>query len=312
MKKWLLALFIILALLIGAVYLFIPNYIKIHKNVALAANDKGLLRKLGDGSAWSQWWPDAAVAADTSYTIHGNNYKIIQRTFNAVRVAITNDNMNGISEILLVGLANADSSRLSWDARIPTSYNPIRRLQIYLAAKKAEKDMDDLTAKFQSHFSMVKNVYDYEIRKEKVIDSTLVSTYTTMEGYPSDSSIYQLIGVLRTYISANGAKETGSPMLNVSTSDSIHFLLRAAIPVDKVLPSSGNITYKWMLGGGNILLADVKGGPGTVKNALQKMESYVVDYRRIVPAIYFLSLVTERMQQPDTSQWITRIYYPVM
>ena len=28
------------------------------------------------------------------------------------------------------------------------------------------------------------------------------------------------------------------------------------------------------------------------------------------PAIPFESLVTNRMQEPDTSKWVTKIYYP--
>jgi hypothetical protein len=106
--------------------------------------------------------------------------------------------------------------------------------------------------------------------------------------------------------------ETGFPMLNIYKTDSVNYLTRVAIPVDKKLPSSGNISYKWMLGGGNILVTDVRGGPFSIDSAFQQLEYYVHDYNRTSPAIPFQSLVTDRSKVPDTTKWITRLYYPVM
>jgi hypothetical protein len=106
--------------------------------------------------------------------------------------------------------------------------------------------------------------------------------------------------------------ETGNPMLNVHTTDSINYLTRVAIPIDKRLPSVKNIEHKWMMGGGKILVAEVRGGPSSINNALRQMENYIHDYGRTVPAIPFQSLVTDRLNLPDTTKWITKIYYPVM
>jgi hypothetical protein len=67
-----------------------------------------------------------------------------------------------------------------------------------------------------------------------------------------------------------------------------------------------------MLGGGNILVTDVNGGPSAIKYAFDRLEEYVSDTKRIPPAIPFESLITDRRKERDTSKWITRIYYPVM
>jgi hypothetical protein len=101
-------------------------------------------------------------------------------------------------------------------------------------------------------------------------------------------------------------------MLHITTSDSLQFTTRVAIPVNKKLPGSGSISYRWMLGGGNILVTEVKGGPYSIRQAFRQLEYYVVDHRRIAPAIPYESLVTDRRSQKDTAQWVTRIYYPVM
>jgi hypothetical protein len=38
----------------------------------------------------------------------------------------------------------------------------------------------------------------------------------------------------------------------------------------------------------------------------------VQDHQRVAPAIPFQSLVTDRTKQPDTSKWVTRLYWPIM
>ena len=67
-----------------------------------------------------------------------------------------------------------------------------------------------------------------------------------------------------------------------------------------------------MLGGGNILITEVKGGSNKINNAYKQIRNYISDYNRIAPAIPFESLVTDRSKEPDSSKWVTRIYYPVM
>jgi hypothetical protein len=82
------------------------------------------------------------------------------------------------------------------------------------------------------------------------------------------------------------------------------------IPVNKVLNESGDIVLKRMVLG-NILEAEVQGGTFRVNQAAKQLEHYVSDYKYSSPAIPFQQLVTNRLQEPDSSRWITRLYYPV-
>ena len=45
---------------------------------------------------------------------------------------------------------------------------------------------------------------------------------------------------------------------------------------------------------------------------MKQMEQYVSDHKYVRIAIPFQSLVTDRMNEPDSSKWITKIYYPIM
>ncbi len=166
--------------------------------------------------------------------------------------------------------------------------------------------------RIQQFYAKEENLYGREIKKEYVLDSTLISTSGTSEGYPTTESIYQLVSNLKNFAEKNGAQQTGHPMLNIYTADSSIYTTKVALPVDKKLKNSGNIAYRWMLGGGSILVTEVKGGPYTIQKAFTEMENYISDFHRTAPAIPFQSLITDRSKEPDTSKWLTKLYWPVM
>lgn len=101
-------------------------------------------------------------------------------------------------------------------------------------------------------------------------------------------------------------------MLNVHKNGDSSYLVKVALPVDKQLKDAGDIQYRWMLKGGNILVTEIKGGPSKIEKAFTEMRNYVEDHQRIAPAIPFQSLVTDRREEPDTNKWITKLYWPVM
>jgi len=315
MKKWLIAILILLLLFIASIYLFVPNIISISQSIPINANKDGLYRNLSDERNWNQWWPaDTALVKDSLYHFFSYNdyfYRIDNKAFSSFRISITNKNFIAITSLNLFD-TRLDSVKLLWGARIPASYNPLRRLQVYFKSRNLNRDMKIILEKMQSFFSKTENVYGFDIKNASVVDTALISTFASSKGYPATEFVYGLIDQLKKYITAQSAKETGFPMLNISTADSINFLTKVAIPTDKELPSSGNISYKWMLGGGNILVTEVRGGPASITKAFQQVENYVNDHQHRSPAIPFQSLVTDRRLEPDTSKWITRIYYPIL
>jgi hypothetical protein len=315
MKKWLIATLILLFLLVASIYLFIPNIISVSQSISIKANKDGLYRNLFEEKNWGKWWPaDTVWEKDGLHHFSSYNdyvYRIDNKGISSFGISITGKNFKAVTSLILFS-TRLDSVKLVWEARIPASYNPLKRLQVYLKSRKLSNDIKTILEKMQSFFSKTGNVYGFDIRNTSVVDTALISTFASSNDYPSTEFVYGLIDQLKKYITAQSAKETGFPMLNVSTADSINFLIKVAIPTDKELPSSGNISYKWMRGGGNILVTEVKGGPSTIAKAFQQIENYVTDHEHKSPAIPFQSLITDRRLEPDTTKWITRIYYPVL
>jgi hypothetical protein len=313
MKKILISLVIIVVLLIACTYIFIPGSIRVSKSVTINAPKDALYRKLVNARDWSEWWPEKRNPTDTSiaYTLQGIRFYPGDPKVISLPVSLKTANFSGSSEITFIP-KGIDSTTLQFDVSIPTTNNPFKRIAAYKKAKKLANQFSTMLTAIKNTYSNTKNLYNYDIQKKLVIDSTLIFTSVEIKGVPDINSIYLLIDKLKNYISRNNAKETGEPMLNILTKDSITYLVKLAIPVDKKLPSSGDISYRWMLGGGNILITEVKGDQTEINNAYKQILNYISDYHRIAPAIPFESLVTDRRKEPDSSKWVTRIYYPVM
>jgi hypothetical protein len=153
------------------------------------------------------------------------------------------------------------------------------------------------------------NVYGMSIARQKVVDTLLISTKFISNTYPTTAEIYSAINDLKKYISKEGATETNPPMLNVSPEDTSYRVM-VAIPINKQIKETDNFTIKKMIPG-KILMAEVKGGSFATREALKQMNLYLNDNYLSSPAMPFESLITERLQEPDTTKWITKIYYPI-
>jgi hypothetical protein len=137
-----------------------------------------------------------------------------------------------------------------------------------------------------------------------------LATHKIFKSYPETSEVYGIISKLRDYAIKNGAKENDYPMLNITQLENKDYQMMVAIPLNKPVPTKGNIVINKMVLG-NILVTEVKGGKNTIENAFIQLSNYIRDKRHSSPAIPFESLVTNRIAEPDTTKWITKIYYPI-
>lgn len=315
MKKWLIALAILLIVAVASVYLFIPNIIRLGREISFAANIHGVQRTLFATKNWNKWWPGdktAVVGSDTATTFFYNGHRY---AFNAKRVSLTIPiSENGVTAMTSLNIIplSGDSLKFAWEGWMTTSYNPVKRMQAWFKSERLSEDMNTILKKMQAFLVNPENVYGLYIRQEKVADSFLVSTIGVANGYPDIPFIYSLIDRLRQHVTARSGKVTGYPMLNISTSDSLKYLVMTALPVNRELAISPGIINKKMMTGAKVLTTEVTGGPSSVSAAFHQVGIFVSDYQITAPAIPFFSLITDRRLEPDTSHWVTKIYYPIM
>ncbi len=289
---------------LAAIYLFIPSVIRINVKISLNAALPGVYRMLSNESNWDKWWPGIP------FTCNNQFYKIQGRKFNAFDILVQNGKDSFNSQIELISIT-ADTMAIEWNAELKTSKNPLTRIDQYRRAKQTRRDMGFILRNLKPFFEKEENIYGFDVKEIKVVDSVLITTRRSFDHPPGTSEIYSMIQALKNYISKNTGKEKNFPMLHVWF-DGSQYEVMTAIPVDRELPKTNEFEPKFLLKGGNILETEIKGGPNKVDHAFKEFENYRADHQYTSPAIPFGQLVTDRIKEADTSKWITRLYYPVL
>lgn len=314
MKKLLIAVALICILLVAVVYIFIPSTTPVKHVAIIPANANVIYRSLTNPKAIQKWWFDKN-AVDTvrggvkpTFVKDGVSYTFIPSVFNVVEVQI-NNGKEPLSTYITILTIDKYSSRMEWEGSIDNSNNFFKRIQQYFQTRKIENNIAGIFEKLQDFLNDGENIYGLNIQIEKVKDTLLLATRMITTAYPTKEQYYSLIQTLKDHIARNGALETNYPMLNIMRlGDKMETMV--AIPVNKEIPVTGNIEVKRMVMG-NIVSAQVKGGINSINEGIQQVENFVYENGLKSPALPFQSLVTNRMQEQDSTKWITKLYYPV-
>lgn len=308
LKTFFLLLSILLILTIFVFYLFIPSTIKISEVTATNCPANAAVRHLNNITEWAKWWPNSSEK-NGSYSYNGYSFTPHRGLLNTLAVDVKKG-FDTLDSYLSIMPAGRDSVLITWQGVKRSSINPFERFANYDDAESISATIARLLSDLKSFLGKAENVYGSKITETTVKDTLLFSAKQTLRRYPSTSDIYSLISKIRMEIEKQNAGETGYPMLNISRSDS-SYVLYVAIPVNKVMSNADGCKFKIMIPG-NILVTEVKGGEKTTDEALKQLSNYVNDRSLQTPAIPFASLVTERNKEPDTSKWITKVYYPIL
>ncbi len=186
-------------------------------------------------------------------------------------------------------------------------WRPLQQLSLMRQEREHARLMDTLS-KF---FGRADLVYGFRIEHQQVTDGTLLSLRQRFDHEPTAADIAGMVDAVRSRILSLGAKETNHPMLNVYRTEDGGIEAMTAIATDREIQEDAPFSLKRMLPGGNILVAEVKGGPHRIRACQEAVDAYVKDHRMLSPAMPFQRMITDRHAEPDTSKWITTINYPV-
>ncbi|MEO5783322.1 MAG: hypothetical protein ABIQ07_08635 [Ginsengibacter sp.] len=317
MKKILIVLLVLSCVAFIGIYVFIPGKINFREVILIKANQINANRFITDESKWNKWWPKATIRneqaniiqTDTNYFYKNYYYAVILKMIQGDSIIINNNSIR-INSLLNIIPINSDSVAIQWKGQSASISDPVKRFKNYLDSKKIEKGIEDILQSMKIFLENKDSLYGIHIDQIQVKDTLLVATKYSSITYPTTTEIYTLIKSLKDFISKQEAIETNYPMLNIMQ-DSGRFSTMVAIPVNKLIPTKNNFLSKRMVPG-KILITEVRGGDYTANQALKQIELYMNDYHLTPPAIPFQSLVTDRSKEPDTTKWITKIFYPVM
>ena len=299
--------FIIIAVLIF--YFVIPFSKSFHYETQANCTYTAAARQIIHKDRWHSWWPGEKIN-DTLYEYENYKYRLEKILLNGIKTTVFN-NEDSIKGFIQFGDYGTDSTQFQWTSNYNYSSNPIAKLSAFFQRKKIQKNIQSLLDHMQTYFNKQENVYGMKVAEEKITQSSLMSLKDTFQHYPSTAEIYNMIQPLEDYIHKTGGEKIGYPMLHVQKNEPANFAVMVAIPTATILPSQGRFELKQMVLNSPVLVGKVKGGILTIIDGVNELSNYVTDYHKLSPAISFQSLVTNRLSEPDTSKWITKLYYPV-
>jgi hypothetical protein len=312
MKRIVSTALILVVVFLILVYIFIPPRIEVKSVVPMRCNGGGADRALGDTSTWDRWWPgdnrSQGREENGALSFRGSRYRINRRLLRSFEIGVAGKGNEVMTMLSVFPGIYPDSSSLIWTFNMECGPNPIDRIIQYQRALALKDDMDTIMGHIRAYLTE-DHVYGISIREMPVGDSLIVENTRLLAGNPTTADIYEDVRKVRSYILAHGGKVTGYPKVNI-TKRKDGCLLRVALPTDTPMPGSGNIKMNELYQGRH-LETEVRGGDGTINEAMLQMNNYINDYHRTVIAVPFLSLVTDRSAEPDSTKWITRIFYPV-
>jgi hypothetical protein len=302
----------IVLLLIGIIiiYLFIPQQIIITQTTTNEVSEINASRFLLQEKNWSKWWPGQKYTHESkSFIYKGDNYHFEQSTNSGVTLLIAEKDDNFESNITLLAEDNL-KVRITWTVVLHSGNNVIKRIRQYQHAKEINRNISTILQHLKTFLENERNVYGINIRLSKVQDPVMLATTIITNRYPDMALVQALIQKLHKQIKDQNGLETNHPMLDINQVSKSQYQAIVAIPIKKeIKPGFGCFINKMVLG--NILEADVKGGPNTIKYGLNELRMFSKDYRFTSPAMPFESMVTDRSMEKDTSKWVTKIYYPI-
>ena len=300
-------------LAIFASYLLIPATVVFSKVIHLNTSAATAERAFSSSTERLKWWPrQASKTADSigkqRHTLGEYAYAFPGQYFSGSIISIHHGQQKFNSSIHVVSF-RVDSIALKWKSELPATNNPFKRISNYSTALDFKKNMAQILDSLDLYLRNDIKVYGVEVIEERVKDTILISTRWTSAVYPSTEMIYQKIGGLKDYIKAANGMETNYPMLNIF-SDGGQYVNMVAIPVNKELPQNDKFVLKKMIPG-KILTTEVTGGVRSPMVAVKNLEQYIEEHKLTSPAIPFESLITNRIQEKDSTKWVTKVYYPI-
>ncbi|MHB1177210.1 MAG: hypothetical protein ACYCZO_02655 [Daejeonella sp.] len=315
MRKLLFAMSALCLILLAGVYIFIPNQIIVSKTEEVESSERIIIEYLNHSNKRRRWWPsrgkeDTSTISDSSILEYeGYSFDFQDPGYNSNQVLISTNNFKTNSVITWTTHHN-NMIKIGWSTSIPASYNPIKRFLLYQQARNIKAHMVLIMEHLLSFIVSSKNVYGFNFERQTVQDTILAKSSMVSQSYPETPQIYKLINSVKEYVKKQNATQVNLPMLNISKNEQGAYQTMIALPISKVIKPDTDILINRMVAG-NILVAEIKGGPHTITEGFLQMNAYMKDFKLTSPAIPFESLITDRSTEPDTSKWITKIYYPI-
>ena len=321
---------IILGLLIWAAIL--PSGLHIKKTIMIKAPIGVVFNEVNDLHNWNNWssWKDTTLSAKFEGAEKGVGATVIwtdkkegegvltiveSSHFDLIKTLMTTPNKTDAAEMIFEFETIGDSIKMSWSRDINELSYPFGRFVGWMLQKGYENNFSKSLNRLKNYIETNKTTPEYygysiveDINKEKYfLASNASSTMADMSKVMGNH-----FGVIMHFANKKEIQPTGAPMVQWHSYNPeaesqftcmIPFVLDSAIATKNVysldFPETKTIMVKYV-------------GPyeGSY-NAWVALDNYVVYNSLIMNGDPWEEYVTDPGSEPDSSKWVTNIYFPV-
>jgi hypothetical protein len=297
--------------LVSYIYLYIPTTLKISTFKVVNAFEMTVTRIINDSSLLQKSMSRSYDANQHKIIVNGITFNIKPALSNIVEIEIDSKNIKTKS-FLTANDVTKETTALNWFLEFKTNWNPIQRIKDYQQALEIKKATSILLNSISDFVVQPKNIYGLDIKEVTLQDTVLITSKFISKTHPTNDQIYKEADALNSYLSNFQKKPQNNPMVTILENPTNDFTVMVGISINGEIPETANFRIKKMPVNGKMFVGEITGGTSKIVASYHALKTFLLDSKRPSPAVPFELLLNDRRQVLDSTQWKTRIYYPVM
>ena len=321
---------IILGLLTWAAIL--PSNLHVSKTVMIKAPLGVVFNEINDLHNWNNWssWKDTTLSAKFEGPVKGVGAKVIwtdkkegegiltiveSTHFNHIKTSMTVPNKTDAAEMQFDFETKGDSVEISWSRDINKLSYPFGRFVGWMLQKGYENNFSKSLSRLKYYIETKKNTpeyFGYSIIEDTFKGGSFLASNASSTMANMKEVMKKHFGTIMQFSSEKGIQITGAPIVQWHSYNPeaesqftcmVPFNLDSAIATKNVyslnFPETKTVMVKYI-------------GPyeGSY-NAWVALDNYVVYNTLLMNGDPWEEYVTDPSTEPDSSKWITNIYFPV-
>lgn len=326
--KRILLIIVILVVVVLIVAAFLPSQCKVERSLLMSASSDAISAKITDLHSWDEWspWKEADSAAEYKYndTIGvGGWMDWTGKIIGAGKLSITKVTPDSVQYFLAFrepfqSESNGSFSFVKTDSETVVTWTDIeslswpmgRLMSLFMNFDEMlgpdfEKGLDKLKKATENPIK-----YTYNVQEKEVNAMNIATIRNKVNMGQIGDILGKSYGEMQVFIAKNGAKCIGAPMVITIAWDSLSWDFEAALPIDKDIKGNDRIQIKKSFAG-KVLFVEYMGPYDKTYQAYIDLENYKKSKGYSDAGGPWEVYVTDPGVEPDTSKWITEIYFPV-
>lgn len=323
---WIILAIIVLLLIIG---LFLPKNVQVESSKTINAPAKVIFNQVNTLQNWSNWSPFLQEFPDMIQTYDGPEqgvgavymWKMVSDSGKLTImesvpfVKIVNDldfYANGKAVGSWTFQEKEDGTQVTWKIELNELSYPV---EVYMGAL-INLSMKPSMALGLSNLkdyceNLPEETYEVVITETQVEPQYALAIKDSADMYKIGDKMDELYTELVNYFNESGIEMAGPPYASFHNWDTANLIVfEAGFPVAKEVDGKGRIYFTETYGG-NVVTTYHYGAYETSDVTYMKIDEYINENGKVIIGPPWEVYLTDPTAEPDTSKWVTQIFFPI-